>query len=79
MSSSLDRWIRMWSPLSRLRLEREVEEEVEFHLEMRTREYEARDTSPQEARRMALERFGDVGRAKLEAVACRNRRSAPSP
>jgi predicted permease len=64
----MDRWIQLWTSLSRRRLEREVLDELDFHLEMRTREYQARGLSPKAARRLAEERFGDVGRLKHEAV-----------
>ncbi|MGH9314415.1 MAG: ADOP family duplicated permease [Vicinamibacterales bacterium] len=42
------------------RLEDEVSDELEFHLEMRTREYIARGMSRAEARDRALARFGDL-------------------
>lgn len=41
-------------------LEREVDEELEFHLEMRVREHVSRGMSPEEARRAALAAFGDI-------------------
>jgi putative ABC transport system permease protein len=40
----------------------EVDDELEFHLEMRARDFEARGMSPAEARRAARARFGDVDR-----------------
>src|SRR5688500_9117596 len=40
----------------------DVDEELEFHLEMRAREYEARGLDSEAARRAARERFGDVDR-----------------
>lgn len=42
----------------------EVAEELEFHLEMRTREYLARGLDPAAAREAALRRFGDIDRAR---------------
>lgn len=42
----------------------EVAEELSFHLEMRTREYEARGLDPAAAREAALRRFGDLDRAR---------------
>ena len=45
-----------WAPS----VEDEVDEELAFHLEMRTREYQARGMGPAEARAAALDRFGDV-------------------
>lgn len=54
----LQSWL--WKP----RIEEEVAEEVAFHLEMRIREYVARGLAPEEARRAALARFGDLERAQ---------------
>jgi predicted permease len=48
----------------RPRPEDEVEAELEFHLEMRTREYIARGMRPAEARDRALSRFGDLARVR---------------
>jgi putative ABC transport system permease protein len=42
----------------------DVSAELEFHLEMRTREYIARGLSPAEARARALARFGDLAHVK---------------
>jgi predicted permease len=44
------------------RLQREIEDELTFHLEMRTRENLAAGMSPEEARRRARERFGELER-----------------
>ena len=49
------RW-RLWS----VPVEREVDGEIAFHLEMRVRELVARGMDPREARAEALRRFGDV-------------------
>lgn len=43
----------------RLKIDRDMAEEIGFHVEMRTKEYEAEGLSPEEARRKALGRFGD--------------------
>jgi putative ABC transport system permease protein len=40
----------------------DVDEELAFHVEMRSRDYEARGMPPEVAHRAARERFGDVGR-----------------
>jgi predicted permease len=48
---------------------RDVRAEIEFHLEMRAKEFEEQGMSPEEARRAAAEAFGDV-----EAVASQVRR-----
>jgi predicted permease len=46
----------LWKPC----VQEEVDDELAFHLEMRTREYAARGLAPDEARRAALQRFGDL-------------------
>jgi len=43
----------------RLRIDRDMAEEIEFHVEMRSKELVAEGASPEEARREALARFGD--------------------
>jgi len=40
--------------------DQEVDEELTFHLEQRTRDYVAKGMSPESARRAATEKFGDV-------------------
>ncbi len=45
----------------RVTVEEEVDEELDFHVEMRTREFVARGMPPDVAREAALRRFGDVG------------------
>ena len=42
----------------------EVDEELRFHLEQRTREYMARGMSPEAAREAAARRFGDTSRVR---------------
>ena len=49
-----------WRP----RVDDEVDEEVAFHLEMRTREYIAGGMDPAAARLKAERRFGDIGRLR---------------
>jgi putative ABC transport system permease protein len=48
----------------RPRPEDEVADELEFHIEMRTREYVARGLDPRDARARALARFGDLANVK---------------
>ncbi|MDQ3949600.1 MAG: ABC transporter permease [Gemmatimonadota bacterium] len=55
----------LWKPP----VEQEVDSELAFHLEMRTREYVARGMDPGVARAEALRRFGDVERIN---EACRD-------
>ena len=65
------------SPLWRRSVASEVDEELEMHLELRTKEYEAQGMPPKEARRKALERFGDIDRHAAECrreAGGRNRR-----
>lgn len=69
----MDRWTRLWSRLSRSRLRQEVDEELAFHLDRLTRDFEARGMSPAEARRAAEERFGDPER--IRRMAFREERS----
>lgn len=44
--------------------DQEVDEELRFHLEQRTRDYIAKGMSPEAARRAATEKFGDVTRVR---------------
>ena len=41
-------------------IDADVEDELAFHLEMRSRHFEARGLAPDAAHRAARERFGDV-------------------
>ena len=60
------RSLRSW--LWRVPLDREVDEELAFHLEMRTRELIARGVDPAAAREQALSRIGDLPRLKQACV-----------
>src|SRR5687768_13035717 len=53
---------------------RDVDDELSFHLEMRIRELIDRGIDPAEARRMTLERFGDVDAPRREMVSITARR-----
>src|SRR6187397_2333689 len=53
-------WRRIFGPHP----DQEVDEELKFHLEQRTREYIAQGMSPESARRAAAEKFGDVTRVR---------------
>src|SRR5688500_808334 len=50
-------------------VERDVEDEIEFHLAMRESRLRAAGLQPDEARRLARERFGDVNRVADECLA----------
>jgi len=68
MSAMMDRWIRLRSLITRKGVEREVDEELSFHLEMRARDYEREGFDSDEARRLAYKRFGNLGRVRSEAL-----------
>ena len=54
--------------------QQDVEAELSFHVEMRMRELIDAGETPDRARRQALQRFGDVERARRECVAINERR-----
>ena len=62
----MKRSLRSW--LWRVDITQEVDEELEFHVEMRTRELVDRGVDPRVAREMVLARLGDVGRLKRTCV-----------
>ena len=59
---------RPFKNAERDKVEREIEEELRFHLEMLTEEQLRQDLSFADARNAALERFGDVERVKNQCV-----------
>src|SRR5919206_2210030 len=65
----LNYWLRLTRTrlrglLRKKRVEREMEEELRFHLRMRAEENVRRGMTPGEAERAALKSFGQVGRIK---------------
>jgi putative ABC transport system permease protein len=62
----MKRSLRSW--LWRVDITQEVDEELAFHIEMRTRELVERGVDPRVAREMVLARLGDVGRLKRTCV-----------
>lgn len=54
--------------VDRERVEREIEEELHFHLDLLTQQHLQRDLSLGEAKDAALKRFGNVERIKGECV-----------
>jgi len=68
VSSPVDRWIRIWSRLSRRRLKGEVEDELDFHMEMLVRRFRSQGMDPARARAAAEDRFGDPSRIRRRAV-----------
>jgi putative ABC transport system permease protein len=66
------RSLRSW--LWRVDVHQEVDEEIAFHIEMRTRELVERGVDPREARAIVLARVGDVSRLKRTCVDLGRRR-----
>ena len=66
------RSLRSW--LWRVPLDQEVDEEITFHIEMRTRELVERGVEPKTAREIVLARLGDVRRLKRTCVDLGRRR-----
>jgi hypothetical protein len=58
--------LRSW--LWRVPIDEEVDEEIAFHIEMRTRELVERGLDPKTAREIVLARVGDVARLKRTCV-----------
>jgi putative ABC transport system permease protein len=56
------RSLRSW--LWRVSIHQEVDEEIAFHIEMRTRELVERGMDPKAAREVVLSRIGDIGQLK---------------
>jgi putative ABC transport system permease protein len=62
----MKRSLRSW--LWRVPLDQEIDEEVAFHLDMRTRELVERGMDPKTAREMAISRLGDLASLKRTCV-----------
>src|SRR5215510_14201527 len=62
----MKRSLRSW--LWRVPLDQEVDEEIAFHVEMRTRELVDRGVDPRAAREEALRRFGNLARTRHTLV-----------
>lgn len=61
MSSPKMAWIRIRALFRKDRIERDMDAEFQFHLDMRTQDNIAAGMRPDDARRDALRRFGSVG------------------
>jgi predicted permease len=61
-------------PASRRRVERDVDDEIRFHIESRVAELVARGTSPTIAKEIAAREFGDVAEARFELARVDRRR-----
>ena len=64
------RYLRLWGP----RVRQDVDDELEFHLEMRREHYRATGMTDAEAREAAARRFGDAARFREECAAIAGRR-----
>ena len=62
----MKRPLRSW--LWRVPIDREVDDEIAFHIEMRTRELVDKGLDPRIAREMVLARLGDAARLKRTCV-----------
>jgi hypothetical protein len=62
----MKRSLRSW--LWRVDVTREVDEEIAFHIAMRTRELVGKGVDPRIAREMVLARLGDVNRLRRTCV-----------
>ena len=62
----MKRSLRSW--LWRVPIDEEVDDEIAFHVEMRTRELIERGVDPKTAREIVIARVGDVGRLKRTCV-----------
>ncbi|HEY9479230.1 MAG TPA: ABC transporter permease [Gemmatimonadaceae bacterium] len=70
-----DRWPRIFRLDSGpRRVERDVDEEIEFHIEMRTRRLVGSGMDPTAARAQALHRFGDLSAVRSECLTIDNKR-----
>src|SRR3954470_8134165 len=61
-------------PSTRATVDHEIDDEMRFHLDARREELERLGHSPDDARRIALEEFGDVRAARAELAAIDRRR-----
>ena len=60
---------RRWIPVGRKSVSRDVDDELRFHIEERTRDLIAEGRTPEEARREAERRFGEVTAIREHLVA----------
>jgi putative ABC transport system permease protein len=63
---NMNRSLRSW--LWRVPLDQEIDEEIAFHVDMRTRELVERGMDPTTARKVAIGRLGDLARLKRTCV-----------
>ncbi len=65
------RYLRFWGP----RADADVDDELEFHRDMRVHDYVARGMTEAEARRAVARRLGDLHRVRTECIAINTRRN----
>lgn len=70
--------IRDWFRRTGSADEREVREEIAFHLDRATQENLARGMGPEQARAEALREFGDLEKVRRDCLAARGRRPLPA-
>lgn len=70
-SPRINAWTRFWSALSRKGMEREVLEELDFHMAMLEREHRTKGMGPREAHLRAVERFGNPDTNRKRAIQTR--------
>ena len=58
------RYLRFWGS----NISEDVDDELRFHIEMRTREYVAKGLTPERARAAALDRLGHISTAREQCV-----------
>jgi hypothetical protein len=75
MRLAVELWQRILAALFRAREDREMEEELRFHLEMETKKHEDAGLPGDEARRQAHVKFGGVERVKEEVREARGARA----
>ena len=69
-AAKLRRYLRFWRPSA----QGDVDDELAFHIDMRSRDYMARGLSEPAARREAARRLGDLAAARAECIAITSRR-----
>lgn len=70
LAPGFNAWTRLWSSLTRRRME--VEEELSAHLEMLESEFLREGLSPEMARLQALQKFGNPNRIREAAIRARS-------
>src|SRR5262245_6188260 len=66
-----DLWLRIRALVLRTRVDHELQEELDFHVEMQIRKNQTRGANSEDARREALMKFGNTGKFAEE---CRDER-----